>query len=132
MLMAFLARGLFSFIFLSITTGCVMHKNNELIKVEVKQCPLLCSHEFKLCSKTCTNNCSKCITSADNKALMDYSKYIEEKRIVGGFVTRGLKSYRDPLQCRKVNCNCTADLMTCTQNCMGIIQKSLQSVPLCN
>jgi hypothetical protein len=44
---------------------------------------------------------------------------------------RGLKSYHDPLQCRKVTCNCPSDFITCNQGCTGVIQKKLRSVPYC-
>jgi hypothetical protein len=42
-----------------------------------------------------------------------------------------LNSYRDPLQCRKVTCNCHADYQVCIQSCSGVIHKQLRVASAC-
>jgi len=98
---------------------------------QVKQCKAVCLQKFNECRSTCTNNCPNCSASSSHTSSTNYAKYVHQERIMGGIVARELNSYRDPLQCRKVSCNCSADLSTCAQNCTGIIQKRLEAVPYC-
>lgn len=44
---------------------------------------------------------------------------------------RELNSYRDPLQCRKVTCDCLSDFAICKKGCTGVIPTKLQAVPYC-
>ena len=86
---------------------------------------------FAVCKERCVDNCAICSAKADYSAIKNYDEYVHEKIIEGGTITRSLKSYRDPLQCRKVTCNCYADLSICEQTCAGIIHKQLRAVPYC-
>lgn len=128
--MHFLLRMLFCFLFL-LNLGCV-NKQVNLPKVnDPKLCLAQCVKRFESCKTLCVNNCALCSAKANRSMIENYSEYVHEEQVEGGFVMRGLKSYRDPLQCRKVTCNCYADLMTCEQNCTGIIHKQLRAVPYC-
>jgi hypothetical protein len=40
-------------------------------------------------------------------------------------VSRDLNSYRDPLQCRKVTCDCLADNNVCKASCRGLTPQVL-------
>lgn len=125
-----LLRIICCFIFLNML-GCTTQLKSVTHSHDVKQCNALCMKRFDACKLQCTDNCAACTASATHTARVHYSEYTHEEQIRGGFIARGLKSYRDPLQCRKVSCSCSTDLMTCTQNCTGIIQKQLNTVPYC-
>jgi hypothetical protein len=128
--MNFLLRLCCCLLFIGLTS-CVTQQKTVLQKQNIKQCLVMCETRFGSCKSKCTNNCSKCSASSSFTSATNYKKYVHEEQVEGGLIARGLNSYRDPLQCRKVTCNCNADLMTCTQNCTGVIQKSLRSVPDC-
>jgi len=117
-----------------ILSGLVACATDEKIQVNPQSltlCKMTCVKRFESCQKTCINSCSRCSANSSYTSRSNYLKYTHEKQIQGGFITRGLKSYRDPLQCRKVTCNCTSDFIVCNQGCVGVIQKRLRSVPYC-
>ena len=124
-------RLLCCFIFLTLVIGCTTQSKVLIKTQDPKQCLSLCTQRFESCKQTCVNNCAVCSASSNRSTILNYAKYVHEEQVEGGYVTRGLKSYRDPLQCRKVTCNCYADLSTCEQSCTGIIHKQLRTVPYC-
>jgi hypothetical protein len=128
--MNFLLR-LLCFLILLNSIGCTPQQKLLVKAQPQKQCLAVCAKRFESCKAICTNNCSICSENATQSAIKNYTNYVHEKRVEGGTIMRGLKSYRDPLQCRKVTCNCYADLSTCEQNCTGIIHKQLRAVPYC-
>ena len=114
--------------------GLVSCATDEKIQINphsLTLCKMSCSQRLESCSQKCTNNCPTCSAESSYTSTSNYLKYVHEKQVQGGIVARGLKSYRDPLQCRKVSCNCIADFLACKQNCTGVIQKRLGSVPKC-
>ncbi|WP_133127460.1 acyltransferase [Legionella nagasakiensis] len=94
-------------------------------------CRISCEKQFNECKAVCTNNCRRCSTCTDLSAAKSYNQYKHEQCMQGGIIARELKSYRDPLQCRKTTCNCLADYRMCVQSCAGTIQKRLQVAPTC-
>lgn len=121
-------------VFLIVLTQLISCTTQHKVLVKVadpKQCLALCTQRFAACQQTCVNNCANCSASSKRSTILNYAKYVHEEQVEGGYVTRSLKSYRDPLQCRKVTCNCYADLSVCEQNCTGIIHKQLRTVPYC-
>lgn len=98
---------------------------------EQAACKKNCIERLKVCSQVCDNSCQKCSLAANCSAARNYSRYKHEQYVQGGIIARELKSYRDPLQCRKTTCNCTADFNVCTQSCTGLIHKRLQVGPAC-
>ncbi|MDP3268297.1 MAG: acyltransferase [Legionella sp.] len=122
----------FGFILLSALSACTIHPQAKIKPAcPVPQCTMMCAQRFETCNQLCTNNCKNCSASSTHTSRENFLKYMHEKRLMGGFVTRRLNSYRDPLQCRKVTCNCKADLMACKQGCTGVVRKGLQTVPYC-
>lgn len=113
-------------------SGCATQQQRVVKTSEVAQCQQLCVQRLDSCKQTCTESCPKCMAAADHKATTNFLEYLHEKRVQGGYITRRLKSYRDPLQCRKVSCNCLSDFITCKQGCTGVIQKQLRPVPYCS
>lgn len=104
--------------------GCTYQKST-VSPQSIKQCTMGCIQQLDLCKKTCINNCPNCSAASTCTATKNYQRYVHQKRIEGGIITRELNSYRDPLQCRKVTCNCPMDFITCKQGCTGIIHKQL-------
>lgn len=116
------------FIIVGVLTACA---KPTFTPQEIASCSLICTQHLHSCQDNCTNNCPACSQDSSYTSLTQYLKYVQEKQIQGGFITRGLNSYRDPLQCRKVSCNCAADYITCKQGCTGVIHKKLRAVPYC-
>lgn len=104
---------------------------NSLRGQELAQCQMTCMKHFEFCKQNCVDNCPTCSWKSTQSSKINFSKYVNEQKIEGKRVMRELNSYRDPLQCRKVTCNCMADLMACKQSCFGVIRKRLQAVPNC-
>ncbi len=108
---------------------------NKQVSLECDQhravCQKSCQERFKQCSEICDNSCYKCSAAASCSATRNYNRYKQEQYVQGGIIARELKSYRDPLQCRKTTCNCWADYNVCAQSCRGLIHKRLQVGPAC-
>ena len=129
--MNFLFRLFYCIILLIGLSGCISQQNTLVKPQKINQCMSVCVQHLESCKRNCTNNCINCSFSATDTAAVNFFKYTNEIQVQGGYINRRLKSYRDPLQCRKVTCNCTSDFLTCKQSCTGIIQKRLQSLPYC-
>ena len=100
-------------------------------KTVLNTCVATCEHRANLCATSCQNNCQNCLASARESTVSGYKHYIHEQCVRGGIITRQLKSYRDPLQCRKITCNCPADYQVCMQSCGGVIHKQLRVASVC-
>ena len=100
-------------------------------KNDLAGCTIACKQRLKNCSKRCHNNCRECATATTCGVVRHYHQYVNEKSVEGGIIARELNSYRDPLQCRKITCDCWADYSVCTQSCSGLIHKRLQVPPAC-
>lgn len=120
---------IFFYVLLLGLSGCV--SKGALKGQELAQCNMTCAKHFEFCSQNCVDNCPTCSWSAKQTAAGNFTKYVNEKKVQGKKVMRELNSYRDPLQCCKVTCNCMADLMACKQSCSGVIHKRLQALPNC-
>ncbi|TAL65145.1 MAG: acyltransferase [Legionella sp.] len=122
--MNLLIRLLICFMALSLS-GC------NTLSISNKPCAQMCVQKLNHCKSSCVNNCPACSSASRYKTATNYSKYVHQQRIQGQIIARELNSYRDPLQCRKTTCNCSADFSTCIQACTGVIKKRLQAVPYC-
>jgi hypothetical protein len=123
--MNFLLRAI-CFIMLLCCLGCASQNAQELM-----QCRLRCAEHLRFCTQNCSDNCPTCSWISTQNACANFSKYVHERAVEGKKVMRELNSYRDLLKCRKVTCNCRADLIACEESCSGIIHKRLhlQKVP---
>lgn len=127
--MNFLMRTI-SCIVLLILTACTPRV--ALISPQaISECKRVCVQHLEYCNQNCIDNCPNCSAKADYNSTLELLKYVHEKKVRGGYIMRGLKSYRDPLQCRKVSCNCKSDYIICNQGCTGIVQKRVRPVPYC-
>lgn len=100
-------------------------------KTVLNTCVATCEHRANLCAASCKNNCQNCLASARESSFLSYKHYVHEQCVKGGIVTRELKSYSDPLQCRKITCNCPSDYQVCMQSCGGVIRKQLRVASVC-
>jgi hypothetical protein len=114
--------GLSVFFLFALLAGCIKAP---------AECRTMCGLQAEACKNTCRNNCSQCRAFANKEAAMHFGDYLHEKVIKEAMIARVLKSYRDPLQCRKVTCNCKADYGICIQACTGVIQKNLRVPHAC-
>lgn len=121
----------FCCIIICLLSGCATQQNAAIKSSTLKQCNVVCTQRLHQCSNQCVNNCRTCSATSSHSTALSYTKYVHERQIEGTIVARELNSYRDPLQCRKITCNCSADFNMCTQNCTGIIQKKLSAVSFC-
>lgn len=111
--------------------SCATQQKFVSKSTSLSQCKMTCVQRYQECASLCVDNCPTCCNASSNSTALKYTKYLHEQRIEGAIIARELNSYRDPLQCRKTTCNCTADFNICNQGCTGIIQKRLRAVPYC-
>ena len=114
----------FAFILLA---GCSSPKPNH----EAAACKMVCQQRMNVCNQVCDNDCRQCGTCSNRAALEHYNRYRHQQLVGGAEIARELQSYRDPLQCRKITCECMADYKICVQACSGVIKKRLQVAPTC-
>lgn len=108
------------------TQDGIMQRQNMAV------CKVSCMEKYTFCSHVCHDNCSQCTQGANLGAKTTHQAYVHEMCVRGGTIARELKSYRDPLQCLKSTCNCTADYRICVQACGVVIQKTLQVPGTCS
>ena len=111
--------------------ACTVQTNTIQTRSAIQSCTASCEQRAAQCNRTCRNNCQQCQAHVAQMTAKDYSRYVHEQSVKGGFIARNFNSYRDPLQCRKVTCNCRADYQICVQSCGGVVKKQLQAAPYC-
>lgn len=94
-------------------------------------CKLNCKVAMHHCEQSCRNNCQNCTLLANSEAAVHFNQYKHQQQLQGSIVALELQSFKDPLQCRKSTCACSADFEMCAQACQGIIHKRLKVVPPC-
>jgi hypothetical protein len=124
------SRAGLAFLLLSLIS-CAAHHTTTPTKATYSMCKASCDVRARECNKTCRNSCPQCTAYADQSTSESYLYYQHEQYVKGGIIARELKSYRDPLQCRKTTCNCPADYNVCIQACGGVVRKRLQVTPVC-
>lgn len=127
--MSLLLRFLLCMLLLN-SSSCTTQQDRDRATT-IAQCKISCSEQLDYCRELCLNNCPNCSAHAEYSTAKHYRKYLCQEEIQGGVIMRELNSYRDPLQCRKVTCNCSADYNICIQSCTGVIQKQLRALPYC-
>lgn len=110
--------------------SCTSYHSNQT-KDQVASCLASCAQKGNQCNKVCDLNCQNCRIKSNCTTAKGYNVYRREQSIQGFGVARELNSYRDPLQCRKVTCNCQADYQICMQSCGGVIHKQLRVASAC-
>lgn len=81
-----------------------------------------CISIIKDCRRSCRNNYKRCSYLASKDAQKKYFFYKHEQFIKGEIVLLQLNSFKDPLQCQKITCDCEADYKTCkSQNTSFLI-----------
>jgi len=113
-----------------VLVGCTTYNHVVEQAHTLHVCRLACAQQIKVCGDVCHNDDRDCEISAKNSTTKHYCEYKHEQYVKGGVVARELKSYRDPLQCRKITCDCWADYRVCMESCTGTIHKRLQAAPV--
>jgi len=117
------------FIFL---TACAPHRTAVSPSPQMHAlCKINCQQRLNSCNQLCHDSCQQCEAFARQTTAKSYQQYKNEQYVSCGIIARELKSYRDPLQCRKTTCDCPADYRVCIQSCAGLIHKRLQVAPTC-
>lgn len=111
--------------------SCTAYHHPTESKAKVAACRASCKQRFNACQLTCRNSCGQCTAYAAQSSSESYLYYKHEQYVKGGIIARDLKSYRDPLQCRKATCSCVADYYVCSQSCGGVVRSQLQVAPVC-
>lgn len=110
--------------------ACIQFLSAEQ-KTTQTACIATCEQRAAACTKVCRNNCRQCQARAGQSTSESYLYYQHEQFVKCDIVARQLNSYRDPLQCRKVTCSCSADYQICMQSCGSGIKKQLRVAPVC-
>lgn len=123
---------IFSLILAEFLASCALNHTHSISnKSSVDQCKAICVKRFERCTHHCVDNCKNCTIKAYSESQENYQQYVQEQQVLGQSIDRVLNSYRDPLQCRKITCDCVEDLNSCRQGCTGLIRKQLQAVTHC-
>lgn len=128
--MKFCIRGVLVLLFVCL--GSCTHHVIGTLKQSYPMCEAVCKQRLSRCHELCRNNCFQCGAFTKQSTCKAYRHYQHEEYVKGGEISRELNAYRDPLQCRKVTCDCKADYRICMQASKGAISKQLRSVPLCH
>lgn len=107
--------------------------NHALMTKHAEQasCKMTCQLRLKSCQHVCHDDCRTCSEQVQKSVKRSYDQYIHEIQVQGGIISRELNSFKDPLQCRKTSCDCSADYDVCTQSCKGLIHKNVRVPSAC-
>lgn len=122
----------FSLLFLPLIflVGCSTTQQAQHAQA-VRSCEQQCHQRLKQCQQICDENCLACEIEAKQSAKKSYAQYQRERCIEGKTFILRLQSYHDPLQCRKMSCDCHADHRVCVESCRGKIHKRIQVEKTC-
>jgi len=116
------------FVAVSLLLSACLH---QVTNPHLPPCQSQCEQRFNACQVSCNNSCEQCLTLSTGKAALHHTYYTHEKEIQSAWIIHDRTSFKDPLQCRKVTCACSADRQVCMQACGGSIPKQLRVAPLC-
>ena len=113
--------------------GCVYHPREMAVAAQTKRaCVQTCEQRASSCRVQCEEDaCGFCAEHVSQAANVAYTQYRHERCIQGKTMVRRLQSYRDPLACKKISCDCSADYRVCVEACSGNIHKRLQVASIC-
>lgn len=112
-------------------SNCAHYNHYVKTQQEGKVCRQACHEKQRVCQRSCYNNCPLCCAKQNSDTQISYDRYKHQQIIQGQAIIRQLKSYRDPLQCSKISCDCVSDHATCLQSCTKKTPKQLQLSPSC-
>ena len=110
-----------------ILTGCV----NSQAHLNFRLWKLHCVKQFRECNKICKDSNQNCNGKANFLSKQHYKLFVQQQSVQGGIIARDLSSYRDPIQCYKATCDCSADYYQCIQAHKGTIQQYFRVKPTC-
>ncbi|OGV25797.1 MAG: hypothetical protein A3F18_05655 [Legionellales bacterium RIFCSPHIGHO2_12_FULL_37_14] len=80
-------------------------------------CENKCRARYAACVPICRDNCSECQAKAIKLSDARDLNYTWRERVIGKILARERNSFRDPLACTKVSCDCQLDLKNCLKLC---------------
>lgn len=95
-------------------------------------CENVCLAELHTCAEICQNSCPVCQAKSVERARQNNARYVWLQRAQGHIIAREVNSFRDPLSCTKVTCDCEDDFKICKQQCHGQIKPTLKVKPCVN
>jgi hypothetical protein len=111
--------------------SCTSRHQHDVSDQAVRSCTSVCQQQLSHCKEVCEKDCKTCDGQSKQETRQHYKRYEHERCIEGKTLIRRLQSYHDPLQCRKMSCDCMADFRVCAQACRGQIQKQIQVEKSC-
>lgn len=114
------------YLLVACTNQALMTKHAERLS-----CKMACQQRLKRCQQICRDDCYTCFKEVQKTVNRSYDQYIHELKTQGGVNSRELNSFKDPLQCRKTSCDCSADYEVCAQSCTGLIHKNMKVPSAC-
>ncbi len=93
--------------------SCVSLENQRTMRV----CKDICQQQSLKCQKLCNNDARHCQAFVMGNARKSYAKYVHQQRLQANDIALELQSFRDPLQCKKITCDCLADARMCVKFC---------------
>ena len=108
-----------------------MNQAMTIKHVQSSSCKMQCLKQRHTCQQICHNDCYTCFKEVQKTVKRSYDQYIREVKTQGGVIARDLNSFKDPLQCRKTSCDCSADFEVCAQSCKGLIHKNMRVPSAC-
>lgn len=113
---------------LMIMSSCSLYQQYHDKIVAKQACYAACKSHLSQCSHTCDQYVTLCNAKAYAIAAVHFNHYRHQQCVKGELVTLELNSFRDPLACLKMTCDCKQDYRMCAQSCEGSIYKRLQAV----
>jgi hypothetical protein len=118
----------YKFVLLMVCLGlsaCIRH----VVPPLPLSCENACLAKFNTCVNICQNSCPVCQANAIEQAGNNNARYMWLQRAQGHIIAREVNSFRDPLSCTKVTCDCEDDFKICKQQCHGKIKPRLKITP---
>ena len=98
-------------------SGCASYHAFVTRSHEQALCKSTCRQQQGICQTRCHDHCQECGWQESKITAKHYSEYKHQQFVQGIPVVRTLNSYRDPLRCLKITCDCRADYRLCVQSC---------------
>ena len=84
---------------------------------EIHACKDVCQHKSQNCQKVCGDDGRHCLENVMTHTKESYARYVAQQRVQAKDIALELQSFRDPLQCKKITCDCLADARLCAKAC---------------
>ena len=84
---------------------------------EMRACKDTCQYNSQNCHKLCSDDARNCQANVMANTKASYARYVCQQKVQANDIALELQSFRDPLQCKKITCDCLADARLCAKAC---------------